>query len=275
MFVMLFILLSGIALQQLQKSEDHRLVDEMVEDINLNTVDLFKTDADIYNFDVTDADFYTKGSTPLLLRHDTLTAAIHQLVKTVRSVKDFKLGKDLTRVDSLLLQYDRLSKLLVEKFRRKGFKEFGLEGSFRTFAHALEEKKLISANEILMLRRHEKDYLLRGEKQYANALNTLSASLTVEYKNSPPALELLKDYTATFNELVNITEQIGFHSKAGLNEEVHRRSSALRDAMKTLNKNAELETKQNHAKTNRLFTIVSTFAVIFCAALIYLTARNL
>ncbi|HUP12397.1 MAG TPA: hypothetical protein VM187_09305, partial [Niastella sp.] len=74
---------------------------------------------------------------------------------------------------------------------------------------------------------------------------------------------------------VNITEQIGFHSNVGLNEEVHQKSTELREALKALNKNAELQTKQNHAKTYRLFAIASTFAVVFCAALIYLTARNL
>jgi len=275
MFVMLFIVLSGVAIQQLQKSEAYRLTDETIERIDFNTLDMFKTDTDIYNFDLVNSVFFTESSTPLLHRHDSLAVEIRSLIKSVRQIKDFRLNDDLSRVEHLLRRYDSLFKELVMKLRHKGFKDYGLEGTFRTYAHALEDKKLISANEILMLRRYEKDYLLRGEKSYSDQLNTLSASLSKKYGDSRAVTGLIDNYTSTFNELVKVTEEIGFYKKGSLNDKLNTTTAQLLDALDVLNTKEEAQTAENHKKTFNMFMVVAAFATVFCGVVIYLTARML
>lgn len=273
MFVMLFIVLAGISIQWLNESEGFRLADETVEQINFNTVDLLRTDNDFYAFDLTTQDFFANPSTPLLGRHDSLYWSTDRLINQVALVKDFNVDNHLVEVDTLLTTYNRLFDSLVTKLRLKGFKDYGLEGKFREFAHALEDRKLIPVTEILTLRRHEKDYLLRHDQQYAQKLNELSSVLKIRYTTSSEATLLLTNYTTSFNELVAMNNEIGLRTQSNLKGELNSCSEKLIMALKVLNAEAEELTLQNHRKTLTMFIIAAVSAVVFCSVLIYLTAR--
>jgi hypothetical protein len=275
MFVMLFIVLSSIAIQRLQESENFRQIDESIERIDMNALDLFKTDVDFYNFDLINPDFFQSEGTPLLQRHDSLLHATRALVVQLQQVKHYQLAQDLQTVDSLLVGYDQLFKQLVVKLRTKGFKDYGLEGKLRNFAHELEDKGLIGINEILMLRRHEKDYLLRDDKQYVQQLNDRSNALINKYSKSPQITEVIKNYTNAFNDLVALSDEIGFHKQIGLKGNLNKEISALLRALDKLNHNGEEQTLQNHRKTFTMFITLTSIAVVFVIVLIYFTLRHL
>lgn len=273
MFVMLFVLLAGIAIQWLKESETFRLTDEKVEKIDLNTLDLLRTDVDFYAFDLTNPEFFTRGVTPILNRHDSMYQATRELITQVKNVEKFDLDAHLTEADTLLVRYNKLFRQLVSRLQEKGFKDHGLEGKLRTFAHELENKKLIPATEMLMLRRHEKDYLLRDDQEYAKRLNTLSAELITRFASSPGTVKLLTDYTKAFNDLVALNDAIGLRTHINLKGELNAITVTLHRSLDALNAEAETLTAQNHQKTSTMFIVATAFAVVFCGVLIYLTAR--
>lgn len=118
---------------------------------------------------------------------------------------------------------------IVEKHLERGFKDYGVVGTFRSTIHTLEgsiEEFALHENlEILMLqaRRAEKDYLLRKDLAYQDKLTGLieqfkayidDAEYDVEIKNQ--LLGLLDTYHQQFQQIVAIDQEIGFSAEEGL-----------------------------------------------------------
>ncbi|MFT5464976.1 MAG: class 3 adenylate cyclase [Verrucomicrobiales bacterium] len=123
---------------------------------------------------------------------------------------------------------------LVELNKEHGFIDTGLIGEFRSQAHALEamikedpalEPLMIS---LLQLRRHEKDYLLRGEEQYVELVKQSAANLEKAGRDAEHSEELITAmaigigvYLDRFSKLVEIdvriaakTEELGNAARA-------------------------------------------------------------
>lgn len=73
----------------------------------------------------------------------------------------------LSMLDDLLLTEDRI----LNDVSKIGFKEFGYIGKMREVIHNLEEKFPQFDQQILSLRRHEKDYIMRNDDNYAVSLH--------------------------------------------------------------------------------------------------------
>ena len=72
----------------------------------------------------------------------------------------------MKRTNELITEQRVLFDKIVEKLVHRGMKDFGQEGKMREYAHKLEEDDLIDPADLLMLRRHEKDYIIRGQDEY-------------------------------------------------------------------------------------------------------------
>ena len=81
----------------------------------------------------------------------------------------------------------------------RGFVDTGLEGEVRSSVHTIEEKVLGVEDQLtitmLQIRRHEKDYLLRGDQQYVDGVHEQVTQLKKQTANSD---------TLTFSEQVEI-----------------------------------------------------------------------
>lgn len=275
MFVMFFIGLASTSFQQLDTSESFRLADEMVERLHVQTLYLLKLDVDLHNYELSNPAFYDEESTPRLQERDSLFASIDSLMSSIRAHEDFELARELSLVDSLIETYQSRFLVLTDALRRKGFKDFGMEGQLRKFAHALEERRLVSEDELLTLRRHEKDFLLRDDRQYVERFNSVGTALIGKYGKSEETEALLLDYMNAFNELVKLSNSIGFHVQTGLKGELNAVTSSLLSALDDLNAKGELQTVQNQRSTFKTFVLAVAFTIVFSGILIYVTARSL
>jgi methyl-accepting chemotaxis protein len=125
----------------------------------------------------------------LLRRDEKYAAAYKQHVEEARAVAD-RLAQNAvaapvkSQIESVRAGLDAHAKVLaavVAAATQLGLDETkGLEGSLRTSVHAVEEK-LKAANldtltvKMLMMRRHEKDFMLRGDKKYVGEIATRRA----------------------------------------------------------------------------------------------------
>jgi len=109
-----------------------------------------------------------------------------------------------------------LGKELKQLFYRRGFKDQGLEGEMRRHAHFLEDSTSISKIELLQLRRHEKDYMLRGELRFAKLFaKQMEKALSSSTKESIVYGSLI-NYQTGFNQLVVYSEKLGIQKKVGV-----------------------------------------------------------
>jgi putative methionine-R-sulfoxide reductase with GAF domain len=106
---------------------------------------------------------------------------------------------DIAALNEAVLTYEKSFALAVRLLGERGFVDTGLEGELRTSVHAIEEKMLGVEDQLtitmLQIRRHEKDYLLRGDQQYVDNVHEQVAQL----KNQTASSD-----TLTFSEQVEI-----------------------------------------------------------------------
>ena len=105
---------------------------------------------------------------------------------------------------------------LKQYYYNKGFENYGTEGEMRRHAHRVEDLEKIGKIDILQLRRHEKDYILRGSMKYANAYFETVDSLIKLRKPENQLYQELVAYRRGFDALVNYTELLGIYKKYGI-----------------------------------------------------------
>lgn len=155
------------------------------------------------------------------LRQTTVELANLIAADRSRSENNQRIADDLAAMTPQIVVYEQELLRAMALIEQRGFKDTGLEGDFRVTIHAVEawlaaEPSLEPLTiTLLQIRRNEKDYLLRGEAQYVEAVHAAVQQLKAQIAAAdlPPAdvtelSGLLDDYWATFDQLVTIEAQI-------------------------------------------------------------------
>ena len=135
---------------------------------------------------------------------------------------------ELASMEDILAQYQAQFAKTVTLQQTIGLNPTsGLYGELRTAVHNVESLigngnyRLLS--EMLQLRRNEKDFMLRLDDKYVNALdNNVNKLLTsVELSNfsftqKQEVVKLINDYQSAFTRLVNAQKTLGYHEKMGV-----------------------------------------------------------
>ena len=199
-------------------------------------------------------EFHLKNKSVLLERHHQQLDSVFQilqLLETKEELQGIQIKTEakniLNHVESLEQTFDRLVSLV----RIRGFKDYGLEGKMRSFIHEIEDSiKTLDLSKILMLRRHEKDFMLRKETKYIDKLIQVANDLKVDaQKITLPeqrrkAVRLLDLYSDTFKELVHIEKEIGYLDGKGLRTELNAQGVRIEQLIRNLNENSFLHLNQ-------------------------------
>lgn len=178
-------------------------------------------------------------------------------------------------------QFDRL----VEMEERIGLnEESGLRGSLRQAIHGVE--KIGKAEEsaqllahTLMLRRHEKDFFLRGKLKYIDR-HAKQIEITKAYvgqrqqtNNTQALLQGLDVYQADFLSLTDAMQQLGLDSKTGIKGKmrsaVHHLEELLESEVNRLKDVAISEDSYLATITELLFAIGSLLLLLILGAMVW------
>ena len=162
-------------------------------------------------------------------------------------------------------------------------KDSGLKANMRQSIHTLEYEvskinNIIILNNILMLRRHEKDFLLRDDDIYLEKfdlqIDVTLANLKV-LLNNEQLLNYLQDYKNSFHNLVDVYRRIGLSENQGqklvMRNIIHKTSFTLKNILEDTEVKIK-ETANNSVSTMFIILIVS-LSVIFLT--IFLVAKNI
>lgn len=168
---------------------------------------------------ISEAYFKSKKSANLVsLKHNSLDFL--RLIYFMRTSTGYNAG---TFYDSII--YYELDQLRsIELFNKillqRGYLLTGYEGAMRKHAHDLENYSAqIGLVNLLQLRRHEKDFIIRQEMRYVNKFNSLCDLVQSRLNSGAKELlarEHLKLYKTNFNSLVACDRLLGLKSDAGL-----------------------------------------------------------
>lgn len=185
--------------------------------------------------ELTDTLFYTSGTNPTLQMRkqllDELLLVFSDNSEQIESLP-IPLRQDLDSIKVHLGKLDNTFSKLVGLYRTKGFKNWGIIGNMRSYAHILEDNRYLSNEDLLMLRRHEKDFLLREDAAYVSAFERRYRAarqklLAANAPNAQAAIRNLDGYEAEFAKMVAISQTIGAYYEGGLEDELAKQELYL------------------------------------------------
>lgn len=174
-------------------------------------------------------------------------------------------------IDSLIALNNRtigLGFTLKSLYFKKGFLDYGLEGQMRSYAHWLENDGNISKLNILQLRRHEKDYMLRGQQAYSELFVKQADSLIALMPKGTATYNAITNYRNCFVLLVDYTEQLGLLKSTGIVPDIQLAIKRFESRYAVTHKLVEEATAELNEKFGWLLIGLSSLSLI---AVVFLT----
>ena len=278
------IFLSTFSYLFLRNAEDLANFTNKIYQLKDQSIQLIKLDKDFLTFELANERFYRENTSDILQQRDTVYLRLKKnfdLLYSEISAYDDNIHYELTKVDSLVSLYNKNFAMMTLKLRERGFKDYGLEGQMRNFAHELEDYHYneLPLSDLLLLRRHEKDYFLRNDTTYIIKLNQLSrkilSNLGQNEKRFFKVMELVENYTLTFNQLTMVEQEIGLLSHQGLNGKLNVLNSNISSQFDKLT--AITDTNANHIlnQATITYTITVILSILLSLSLSYFIASRL
>lgn len=209
----------------------NKLTDKL-NDISTKALELRKNEKDYMLRDWYDVNYFknneSKYVTSLRNGLDLLYKDLDSL-KCNRYLNQFGNNVDITGIINILKSYDSEFQKIESEAFKKGYLNYGIVGNLRASIRSVEQevKKQENQNDvmvhILMLRRHEKDYMLRKDTSYFGMFNAefdllinLLSRKKISVVEKQDLVTLLNNYRASFKEVVNIDMKIGLNEESGL-----------------------------------------------------------
>ncbi len=219
--------------QRIQKTLDN------LSTINVNLQRVEKLEYVFFKDDIINENFHETGESKNLDERQEhiqfIKADLNQL-KKADVISSLDIDQD---IDQLIRDFDRYNTIfnqLVELIKKRGFKDYALEGEMREYIHNIEDADYnYDRAKMLMIRRHEKDFILRKQEQYIKKLENAVEILRQEVKGNPQLVSLLSQYKNSFTELAAIEKEIGFTNKEGLKGELYELGQENANKIQKLN----------------------------------------
>ncbi len=200
---------------------------------------LSEQDLDFLRFETVNEDFFLTDSSGLLdMRKKVVDSLIRQYTSLQKAMLDHELcsKEHFAAVEKIFGAYQNTFDSLSAQIRLRGFKDHGVEGSMRNYAHELENKNArIPLEQLLMLRRHEKDFFLRKEARYITQFNNLADRIAAQLPAEHPNSLTLAKYQEQFNALVQMDYAIGIRPDLGMLGRLNTHTEALSRELLVLN----------------------------------------
>jgi signal transduction histidine kinase len=274
------ILISGLSYHFISRNKGIYELTKRIEDERTQIVRLLKLDLDFLRFETINQEFYKTRQSSVLDERDSLYSIIlHEAILLNNIMFDYNLGMRVhfDTINQTLKNYNHTFQQIKEKITYRGFKDYGMEGRMRQFAHELEKHSSeINTIDVLMLRRHEKDYFLRKESLYKTKFNTLADSLVLRlHSENSFVVHLLTSYQDNFNQLATLDEEIGLLPTQGLMGDMNRLTNELSAQLTTLADITDQRADEVLRQSLLTYLTIGAGAIFLSFLLTYVTALRL
>lgn len=234
-----------------------------------------KLKEDIMVVDLNESGFYTNNVSVTEERFQKLNSKITAFVgyfEQSNIIEKYSLQEKIQNLKAQISEYNNAFNQLIYLYKLKGFKNFGLEGKMRSYAHNIYDFKDKEVQfYCLMLRRHEKDFLLRKDLSYVHQFNmvcqkfidriNLNTSLNRANKNY--LIGQLYFYNKYFLALARIESRIGVKGRTGCLEKSKTIFNQIATNIEILDADVKqlIETQQKNLKIET--TILSIILLLF------------
>jgi serine phosphatase RsbU (regulator of sigma subunit)/HAMP domain-containing protein len=254
-----------------------KIINEITHSIKQTT----NIEKDFLLYESINPDFFNSKQSIYIDEHDRLMikidAGIQKLKHFFEDEYDTELEAIYNKLHTRESYFDTLTRLTLEK----GFQDFGIIGEFRAAVHLIEDTDFpYDRSQMLMLRRHEKDYLLRKQTSYISKLHKQAEVFRTEIESiSHPSgdtlLQSLTLYVQLFDKVIELDKLIGYEPNQGLKAQLNSISKDIESSFTEIKDNAvkELDKQLNDAAT--VFTVLLIFGIILNLLLVFIVTKQL
>lgn len=247
LFVMVTIGMSAFVFNYFQKKKHS--VSRITEKIEATHLLLLKDMNVLHNFfenETINPRFFETKKSSLIQRHVKLCADIDLALKEIDALQDannFELGDSLRMIGDDFYKYKVSTFEIFGEILIRGFKDYGIEGKMRNYAHDLEKFHAeLGLFNILQLRRHEKDFIIRQEERYIKehlelitlVKDNLSSDNSIPSERKTLINKTLNNYSGTFHDLAFYDKRLGLKSGKGLKEKTDLISGKIESSLSGL-----------------------------------------
>ncbi|PBQ34494.1 hypothetical protein CNR22_22840 [Sphingobacteriaceae bacterium] len=230
--------------------------------------------------------FFEYGKSRLVSMHDSICILLKANLKELYALQrkhEFRLDSRLNRLQYNVEKYTSLSSEIIRNVLIRGFKDYGIEGEMRSHAHKLElYKNEMGLNNILQLRRHEKDFIIRQELPYVSMHDSLVKFIKEEVSHNKKIsstkqneiLKILGDYQVKFQSLVFYDKKLGLKTSSGLKHDIDYISHAIESSLAQTVMFSEANEKEAIHIIRRIYLVISLlFALSAILSALFISKR--
>lgn len=256
-----------------------------VEQTHLSLLNLYQKDTILLSVEQINPSFFEHGQTRLTEAHKRAVADLQQEIEQLQIVfrDDPAARHKLTSIASTVSDYEERFQTLLKQIRYRGFQDYGQVGAMRVLAHNIEEAVTPYPElrvHALMLRRHEKDYIIRNQEKYIERLLSRTDQFVMDVNQQTQLtpserqqlIEQINAYAAQFLTIVNLDEAIGLRDRSGVFFEISTIKTQIENQYGQLITDIEHNFEALNLNLNqKLFGSIATLMLIALGLCLYLS----
>ncbi len=285
--IVIFIIVATISLLAFEKSTQTKNTLLITKNLEIIFLEQRKNEKDFLSRETINLDYFanfeSKYLTSFKSNNDSISYLLNQLSRN-KSIIDNEITEWIKEVNSNFNVYQSTFDKIVNLYKDRGYLDYGLEGELRKSVHNAETEIKNSFNNspahvsLLILRRYEKDYMLRKNIKYLELFNneiTNTIQLIKGKSNSEKIISYLNDYKLNFNLLTDKEKEIGLNENEGLLGEmriaIHKIDPLIEKIVNKVEKNAEEQQKRSII----ILVIIMLIGIAFVLAISVYVAKNI
>ena len=242
----------------------HYQIESSLAQLQILTLQARKFESNFLMYDTRNNKFMATGNSENVIQHDKTLLKMDTILGNLKSEKiiaELEMENDLAYLTETKNEYGAAFKSLVQKIRERGFKDYGLEGEMRKAVHKLENNTAFDKGDVLTLRKHEKDFIIRKDLAYNEKLNKTVKEISALKKDSI-SWGILKEYKNYFDRLVSIETLIGLGNEDGLKGNLKELTNNIEPRVQGLNVKIEAHINQTLSALRLAALIIAVLIII-------------
>ena len=271
------VVLGGIFLYFFFYIEGYYVYRKEVDNLKYLTSNAQNLQKDFLSLDASSENFMRTQKSKTITAFDINQKAINEMLKELGNdpiTPQLGLLENSKRSNELLAKYHTTFDVLKDKVLQRGYRDIGLEGKMRDVAHDLENLKgKVREVDILTLRRHEKNFIIRKEMKFVGELEKACESIVENLNDSLSKTakadigRAVDSYRVMFKQMVAIEKEIGFTQEAGIRGQLTSIVKKINDEVEAFDVVLTLHTDQ--IKNQAWLIIISATLIMLITASIF------
>ncbi|MCU4157658.1 methyl-accepting chemotaxis protein [Carboxylicivirga sp. A043] len=279
---MVLLIIGSMTYLSFKKVDNLHLHSTHAKQMHENMLTMRKAEKDFMLRDLVDYEYFETEQSKYVDAFNEVMKSNQKTLETLLEssfIEEFELKNNMLTLKADFEEYGKHFESLVQLLTERGLKDYGRIGEMRAAVKAMEENyndaSFIAAQQLL-LRKHEKDYLLRNDISYQKKLNDAVNAFSQQIRKSKQLSESkkdilimrLKNYQQAFNNIISIDERIGLTETEGikgqLRSTIYKTEPEIDNLVNTIKKESEKSIKT----TIRNIIILIVFFLIVTIAIL-------